>query len=157
MACTDRLIRNERGMALALAMFALVVIGGLVAGSFYPGLLEQQGGRNLLIATEDAGAAEGELWRMVATVASASLLALPAGGEPLALPPVSGPEVMIVRRVFRLADNLFLAETRAVRRDAADGSVAEHAVGLLASLESDATSGAKILLPIAQRAWLQLY
>jgi hypothetical protein len=144
-------------MALALAIFALVVIGGMVAGSFFAGLLEQQGGRNLLVGTEAAEVAEGELWRLVASVPAASLLALTAGGEPLTLAPVPGPRVTIVRRVARLADNLFLAETRAVRRDAEGGSVAERSVGLLASLGPDSASGAQILLPIPRRAWLQLY
>jgi hypothetical protein len=144
-------------MALALAIFALVVIGGMVAGSFFAGLLEQQGGRNLLIATEATEAAEGELWRLVAGVPAASLLALPVGGEPLTLTPIPGSGVTIVRRVARLADNLYLAEARVVRSDARGGSLVERSVGLLASLASDSASGAQSLLPIGQRAWLQLY
>jgi Tfp pilus assembly protein PilX len=45
-------------MALAVALFALVVIGALVAGAFFTGMLEQRIGRNTLYATEAAQAAE---------------------------------------------------------------------------------------------------
>ena len=41
-----RRLSDERGIALAVAVFALVVIGALVAGTFYAGRLEQQTGRN---------------------------------------------------------------------------------------------------------------
>ena len=37
-------LTNERGMALAVAIFALVVIGALVAGAFYASTLEQRTG-----------------------------------------------------------------------------------------------------------------
>src|SRR4051794_22999620 len=134
MACTDRSIRNERGMALALAIFSLVVIGGMVAGSFCLGLLEQQSGRNLLLATQATATAEGELWRLVAEVPATSLLSLTPGGEPLNLEPVSGAGVTSVHQVARLADNLFLVRTRSVRQDAGGGSLTESSVGLLAQL-----------------------
>src|SRR5882724_10031595 len=49
---------NERGMALAVAIFALVVIGALVAGAFYASTLEQRTGRNSMFAAEAAQAAE---------------------------------------------------------------------------------------------------
>src|SRR5215218_8421042 len=157
MACTDRLIRNERGMALALAIFALIVIGGMVAGSFFVGLLERQSGRNLLLTTEARATAEGELWRLIAEVPAASLLSLTPGAEPLSLEPVSGAGITSVHQVARLADNLFLARTRSVRQDAGGGSLTESSVGLLAQLVPDSTSGGQTLVPIAHRAWVQLY
>ena len=49
---------DERGMALAVAIFALVVIGALVAGAFFAGHVEQQTGRNSLYAAQAADAAE---------------------------------------------------------------------------------------------------
>jgi hypothetical protein len=51
-------LTNERGMALAVAIFALVVIGALVAGAFYASTLEQRTGRNSIYAAEAAQAAE---------------------------------------------------------------------------------------------------
>ena len=38
--------RDERGMALPLAVFALVIIGALVAGIFFTGRVEQRSGSN---------------------------------------------------------------------------------------------------------------
>ena len=156
MASTDRLIRNERGMALALAIFALVVIGGMVACSFFVGLLEQQSGRNLLLTTETTATAEGELWRLVAEVPATSLLRLTPGGEPLSLEPVSGGGIISVHQVARLADNLFLVRARAERHDAAGAPLAERSVGLLGTIVPD-SSGGEVLVPIGERAWLQLY
>ena len=51
-------LTNERGMALAAAIFALVVIGALVAGAFYASTMEQRTGRNSMYAAEAAQAAE---------------------------------------------------------------------------------------------------
>jgi len=153
----DRLLRNERGMALALAIFALVVIGGMVAASFFAGLLEQQSGRNLLLTTEGTAAAEGELWRLLPGVPAATLLSLTPGGEPLSLESASSAGITTVHRVARLADNLFLAQTRSARQDAAGVPLAQRSVGLLAELVPDSTSNGQILAPIAHRAWLQLY
>ena len=51
-------LTDERGMALAAAIFALVVIGALVAGAFYASTLEQRTGRNSMYAAEAAQAAE---------------------------------------------------------------------------------------------------
>jgi Tfp pilus assembly protein PilX len=59
---TDRLAGDERGMALALALFALIIVGGMVSGNFLVGLLEQRSGRNILLVTETSELAQGELW-----------------------------------------------------------------------------------------------
>ena len=47
-------VSDERGIALAVAIFALVVIGALVAGAFYAGRIEQQTGRNTFTAAQVA-------------------------------------------------------------------------------------------------------
>lgn len=54
-------LSDERGIALAMAVFALVIIGVLVAGAFFSGRLEQRGGTNSVMATEAFEAAEGGL------------------------------------------------------------------------------------------------
>jgi hypothetical protein len=41
-----RTVRNERGMALAIAIFALVVVGALVAGAFFAGTQESRTAEN---------------------------------------------------------------------------------------------------------------
>jgi hypothetical protein len=67
------------------------------------------------------------------------------------------PGFRLQRKVGRLADNLFLVQSRASRVDGAGAQLATAATGLLMRLTPDSTSGSQILLPIGQRAWLQLY
>ncbi len=52
------ILSNERGMALAVAIFALVVVGALVAGAFFAGTQEQRVGENTRRLTQSFGAAE---------------------------------------------------------------------------------------------------
>ena len=51
-------LRDERGVALAVAIFAIVIIGMLVAGVFYASYLEQRTGENTLYAQQAFEAAE---------------------------------------------------------------------------------------------------
>jgi len=53
-----RTLRNERGMALAIAIFALVVVGALVAGAFFAGTQEQRVGDNQRRVQQSFGVAE---------------------------------------------------------------------------------------------------
>ena len=52
---------DERGMALLLAMLAIVVIGALVSGTFFAGRMEMVSGRNTVYAVQAAEAAEAGL------------------------------------------------------------------------------------------------
>jgi hypothetical protein len=143
-------------MALALALFALVVIGGMVAGAFFVARLEQQSGRNVRFAAEAAHGAEAGLWER-AELTPEVALSLPIGAAPLDLEPLlAGFGVVVERKLTRLADNLFLLQSRAIRHDAAGGRLAGHSVGLLLTLANDAAGG-QMLRPIGRRAWLQLY
>src|SRR5216117_1499801 len=53
-----RILRDERGMALAVAIFALVVVGALVAGAFFAGSQEQRVGENQRRVMTSFGVAE---------------------------------------------------------------------------------------------------
>jgi len=53
-----RVFRDERGMALAVAIFALVVVGALVAGAFFAGTQEQRVGENQRRVQASFGVAE---------------------------------------------------------------------------------------------------
>src|SRR3989442_7071208 len=55
---TKRILRDERGMALAVAIFALVVVGALVAGAFFAGTQEQRVGENQRRVQTSFGVAE---------------------------------------------------------------------------------------------------
>src|SRR5580765_8766370 len=61
-----RILRDERGMALAVAIFSLVVVGALVAGAFFAGTQEQRVGENQRRVMTSFGIAEaGAQERMV--------------------------------------------------------------------------------------------
>jgi len=51
-------VKNERGMALALAIVALVVVGALIAGALFSGTQEQRAGENVRRALASFGVAE---------------------------------------------------------------------------------------------------
>src|SRR5512133_1555932 len=122
---TDRGARDERGIALALALFALVIIGGMVGGNFLVGLLEQQSGRSILLTAQASEVAQGELWHAISEISGASLLTLPIGGAALDLGPgTSHSGFWLQRKVGRLADNLFLVQSRATRQDGAGAQLA---------------------------------
>jgi hypothetical protein len=59
--------RNERGMALAIAIFALVVVGALVAGAFFAGTQEQRVAENTKRMQQSFGAAEMGLNEVIRT------------------------------------------------------------------------------------------
>jgi len=62
-----RVLQNERGMALALAIFALVVVGALVAGAFFAGTQEQRVGENWRRLQQSFGAAETGINEVIRT------------------------------------------------------------------------------------------
>jgi hypothetical protein len=58
-------LSDERGIALAVAIFALVIIGALVGGIFFAGKLEQRGGLNSAFSAQAFEAAEAGLQRTI--------------------------------------------------------------------------------------------
>src|SRR5687768_477223 len=58
--------RGERGIALVLSLFAIVVIGMLATGVFVAGRLEMAGGRSTVMATHAMEAAETGMNDMLA-------------------------------------------------------------------------------------------
>ncbi|HET7423710.1 MAG TPA: hypothetical protein VFJ92_09120 [Gemmatimonadales bacterium] len=74
-------LSDERGIALAVAIFALVVIGLLVAGTFYAGRLEQQSGENAFYANQAGEAAQAALTQTVQGTSATALLAITPGNS----------------------------------------------------------------------------
>ena len=133
-----RRVSDERGIALAVAIFALVVIGALVAGTFYASRLEQQTGRNTFTAAQAAEAAEAGLKDAVVTQTATGLLALPVdpyltGGTQLPDLTVGG-YTTAKRTINRLTENVFLVRSLAARTDASGGQLASRSIGQLIRL-----------------------
>jgi hypothetical protein len=113
-----RLMRtDERGMALALALMGIVVIGALVAGSFTVGRLELTSGRNAVVTAQATEAAEAGLvaafnpWDM-----SWNSLAVGGSSAPVTAQPsnASGPgqgNLRYTQTVTKLFGKVFLVQS----------------------------------------------
>jgi hypothetical protein len=141
-----RRLQNERGIALAVAIFALVVIGALVAGAFYVGTQEQRVGRNTVLIQQAMSAAEAGAYAQVTNWDATTLNFLPIdsmdnAADQLAfagtLADGSGRYQGTVRR---LNDQLFLVESEGFSQQ----DRARQRVGILARLrpiELDISAG----------------
>ena len=144
-------------MALALALFALVIVGALVAATFFVGRLEQQSGQNTLFAFQAAEAAEAAVSDAVASLTEPALQALPLGST-LALPDIALGDRAIGRRVIiRLTGSLFLIRATGRRLDAAGSDLAVRVLGSLVKLVPDSISGSNVVRRVRERSWMQLY
>ena len=151
---------DERGIALAISLFALAVIGALVGSAFFAGRLEQQSGQNTLFAVQAGEVAEAGLSDAMATVTAATLEGLPVGGAPHDLGTLTlAGGVSASRQVARLTGNLFLIRVRGVRHSAAGTTLAVRSLGLLVRLGAAADSAADSgrVARLNQRGWTQLY
>src|SRR4029077_14917462 len=103
-------VSNERGMALAVAIFALVVIGALVGGTFFAGRLEQSSGQATVYAAQAAEAGEAGLSDAISVLNATTLGAMAVGSTPdlgtLSLP--AAPRVSATRSVRRLTTSVFM-------------------------------------------------
>ena len=153
-------LNDESGIALAIAVFALAVIGALVGGTFFVGRLEQQSGRNAFFAVQAGEVAEAGLSDAIATVAVTTLEALPVGGAPFDIGTLTlAGGVSASRQVTRLTGSLFLIRSRGVRHSAAGTTLAVRSLGLLVRLGPAADSAADSgrVARLGERGWVQLY
>ena len=128
-------LNDERGMALAVALFALVIIGMLVAGTFFSGRLEQQSGQNTFYAGQAAEAAEAGISDAIGSAVPTTLMGLPVGGAALDLGTVSlGSRVDVTKSLSRLTSSVFLIRTVGSRRNAAGTAMATRSAGSLLRL-----------------------
>jgi hypothetical protein len=154
---------DERGIALVLAMFALVVIGALVGSTFVAGRVEQQSGRNTFYANQAREAAEAGLSDALAVLEPATLTALVVGHAPLSLDSIAlGNWVSANREVTRLTSRLFLIRSRGVRRTAGGIVLGARSLGALVEVASatapaDTGSAAAAGVRLIERGWIQLY
>jgi hypothetical protein len=154
---------NERGIALPVALFALIVIGVLVAGNFFAGRLEQRVGQYSVFGEQALEAAEAGVADAMVNADAAGLAALAVGGAPTALEPITlTGGISVSRQITRLTTALFLIRVTGIRQDAAGGALAVRSLGLIARLNpaaagSEPASPAGPLTPLSERAWIPWY
>ena len=134
-------VRNERGMALAVAMFALVIVGALVAGALFAGTQEQRVGESSRRLQQSFGVAELGAFDVVRTwdptvYNSRALYPTDSVGITGSSPSHTG---SYGGQVYRLNNNLYLIDV--VGHDTASGLAsvgsgrARQRVGLLARIK----------------------
>jgi hypothetical protein len=129
-----RRLNDERGIALAVAIFALVVIGALVAGTFYAGRLENRTGQNTVYAGQAAEAADAALSNAMAT-GTAAVFDPIAMGATVDLGTFNlSDRVTGTAQVTRLTQSLFLVQALGRSNDAAGNPLATRTVGAITRL-----------------------
>jgi Tfp pilus assembly protein PilX len=130
-------MNDERGVALAMAIFALVIIGILVAGTFFAGRLEQQSGQNTLFAAQAAEAAEAGLSNALGTTynSASSIQGIANGTTSTGATVTLASGTTYTPSVTRLTDGLFLYRSVGSRQSAG-ATVATRSIGTLVRLLS---------------------
>jgi hypothetical protein len=147
-------IGGEAGVALAAAVFALALIGALVASVFFAGRLEQQSGQNMYFAVQAREAADAGLAQALAAVDAGALEQLVPGGVPLDLGTVAvGEGATVHSQAVRLTSRLYLLRARGIRHDAAGAALAARSLGLLVHLVGTTPAPERL----SERGWIRLY
>ena len=123
-------MHNERGIALPMAIFALVVIGGMVAGSFFIATQEQAVGRNSVRLQQAFSAAEEGAQLQMANWESATYNAMIVGDSVTFSGTLSTGTGWYRGSIRRLSDMMFLVRSEGFNRD----STTRQQLGLLARL-----------------------
>jgi hypothetical protein len=151
-------LNNRRGIALVVALFAMVVIAALVTGSFFAGHLEQQSGRNTVYGAQALAAAEWGLSDVLAGADLERVQAMPVGGGPLDLgTATAGAGLTMTRLIVRLTSVVFLVRSTGTRRNADGGVLATRTLGLLVQLLPASEAAPPRLAALPERAWIQLW
>ena len=142
---------DERGLALAVTIFALIILGALLATGFRAGHLEQRAGRNGVYAGQAADAAEAGAAEVIGNWGTYPQLAALAVGDSVTLPGASlDRRTTYQPTVFRPTESLYLVRSRGIRADADGNVLAQRLVGTLAR-----TLPAGVV-PLRQRSWVRL-
>ncbi len=131
-------LSDERGIALAVAVFALVVIGALVAGTFFAGQLEEQSGRNTLFAAQAAEAAEAAFQNGVELANGETFSAMAVGANPVTLATVTtnGGHATGTAQVSRLGGNIYLIKALGTLGNAGGTVLASRSIGSLVRIDA---------------------
>ena len=122
-----RVLQDERGMALAVAIFALVVVGALVAGAFFAGTQEQRVGENQRRVQTSFGVAEAGAQERVLSWDPGTMNRrpqYPADSVAIANTPAPSGSGSYGGYSYRVGPNLFLIDVTGRDRASAAGAIA---------------------------------
>ena len=139
--------RDERGMALAIAIFALLVVGAMIAGAFFAGTQEQRVGENQRRVTTSFGVAEAGAQERVLSWDPATMNKRPVycpcpGGDSVAI----GPSLPAPNGTgsyggysYKVGQNLFVLDVTSRDQASASGTIAggggaRERVGIIARI-----------------------
>ena len=117
-----QVLKNERGMALAIAIVALVVVGALIAGALFSGTQEQRVAENVRRAQASFGVAEEGVYDIIRNWSVDSVRMRYAGMYPYPGSPVSLSQSAIAKKtaasktgsyngtITKLNDGLYLVD-----------------------------------------------
>jgi hypothetical protein len=130
-------LTDRRGMALAVAIFALVVVGALVAGAFFAGHLEQRTGRNTVYAAQATDAAEAGLANVSGNWDGLNLGAVAINDSSVMNSAALGATGSASRTSYkatmiRVADGLYLIKSLGTLKDAGGNILSQRLVATMA-------------------------
>ena len=123
----SRILRNERGMALAVAIFAMVIVGALVAGAFFAGTQEQRVGENQRRVQASFGVAEAGAQERVLSWDPATMnkrAQYPADSVAIATTTAPNGSGSYGGYSYKVGPNLFLIDVTGRDRASAAGAIA---------------------------------
>ena len=125
-----RVLRDERGMALAVAIFALVVVGALVAGAFFAGTQEQRVGENQRRVQTSFGVAEAGVQERVMSWRADSMNKRPLYPDSVGIYSAASPGTApggtgrYFGYSYKLGNNIFLIDVTGRDQKSAGGALA---------------------------------
>ncbi len=125
-----RVLRDERGMALAVAIFALVVVGALVAGAFFAGTQEQRVGENQRRVQTSFGVAEAGVQERVMSWKADSMNKRPLYPDSVGIYSAASPGTApggtgrYFGYSYKLGNNIFLIDVTGRDQASAGGALA---------------------------------
>jgi hypothetical protein len=124
-------LRNESGIALAVAIFALVVIGGMVSAAFFVAVQEQRVGRNTVKLGQAFAAADGGAEAMISNWNKDTYNKMAIGGSvTITRTALANSAGWYRGSIRKITDDLFLVSSEGFSQD----STARQAVGVIVRL-----------------------